>query len=646
MFANIELENVTISIGEVREDEGISGAVKPPYIALRAWDYFLFSRYKPKYVVENIHEHVKTLFSLTVAGTSSYIAIARNRLDYAYQRLGKNARIELGLDIEAPLIRTLIGIRPKKLSDLETVMSYVTKEFAETTASIHSMNEANSLDFESKMFHLGFLSLLAMEVAEIPYMMLSDNKEQTLKWGIGLVDPYKPTIFVVGDVPAVVDIVEYAKKLGNSVEVVAGGCYALDMWRITSGNVKIVCTQSGVVDFIRSGVPDVVVVGECGSVPIDVVRDANCKMISSSSRACLGLPDLTASDEDKILEKLEKGIGAIITDPKKLAKVSVALAVGISAKRKSGMKIDVSDEVYKAKPPFGAFPEHVIRDVGVPIVMGTIPGVVAVVGCSFFDVNELGYVVENLAKRKYLILTTGCTALQLSKYKPSEIESLYDFENIILMGSPTSVAHIAGLALKVGAIFARLTLDGNGLEVLDYLLNRVGAVGLSWSKPNESTVAMAWGVLRAGIPVVVGKNLAVAGRLFLGDVSDARSFEVFDNKTKRRVFAPTPEHLLCLANDSRETLVLISKLVMRPNDGVKSRAIKVNNYIDFYSRFYNELPSDLHLFVRSQEEVPPMRREEILEFLKSKDWKPAEPSTIDPTIIPIISSVLDGETET
>ena len=226
------------------------------------------------------------------------------------------------------------------------------------------------------------------------------------------------------------------------------------------------------------------------------------------------------------------------------------------------------------------------------------------------------------------------------------IESLFVLEIIILMGSSTFVAHIVGLALKVGAIFARLTLDGNGLEVLDYLLNRVGAVGLSWSKPNESTVAMAWGVLRAGIPVVVGKNLAVAGRLFLGDVSDARSFEVFDNKTKRRVFAPTPEHLLCLANDSRETLVLISKLVMRPNDGVKSRAIKVNNYIDFYSRFYNELPSDLHLFVRSQEEVPPMRREEILEFLKSKDWKPAEPSTIDPTIIPIISSVLDGETET
>jgi CO dehydrogenase/acetyl-CoA synthase alpha subunit len=625
LLKNVKLENVEISIGEVVEEddfEPMGPVPKPPYIGLRPWDHFLFKRYKPTYVVENVDEHVKNLFRLTVAGTSNFIAIAKNRLKYAYQRLGRDAEIKLGLDIEAPLTRTLIGIRPKRLADLEVVMDYILNEFTECVASIHSSNEQNHLDFESKMFHLGMLTLLACEVAEIPYMMLTEEIPQTLEWGFGLVDAYKPVVLVVGDFPAVDLLVKFSRQ----VELVAGGCYALDMWKLSGGKIKICCVQSDLVDFIRSGVPDVIIVGENGAIPLDVAKEANCKVLSCSPRVCMGLPDLTSLDEEKIVEEVEKGFGAIVTDFEKISKVAVDLAVGISTRRKSKLELKLPSDVYNAKPPFGAFPEDVIRNVGVPVVMGTIPGVVAVVGCSEFDVKELGFVVENLAKRNYLILTTGCTALQLSKV------GVYNHENVILMGSPTAIAHIAGLALKVGAIFARLPLRGNGLAVLDYLLNRVGAVGLAWSKPDESLVSIAWGVLRSGIPIVVGRNLAVAGRLFLGD---RNKLYVIDNKTKEKVFAPTPEHLLCLANDEGEALILISKLTMRPNDGNKCRNIKVGHYIELHKRFKGTLPDDLKDFIRCEEEIPPMRKTEILEFLKARGWKETR-SNIDPTVIPII----------
>jgi CO dehydrogenase/acetyl-CoA synthase alpha subunit len=105
LLKNVKLENVDISIGEVVEEddfEPMGPVPKPPYIGLRPWDYFLFKRYKPTYVVENVDEHVKNLFRLTVAGTSNLIVIAKNRLKYAYQRLGKDADIKLSLDIEAP----------------------------------------------------------------------------------------------------------------------------------------------------------------------------------------------------------------------------------------------------------------------------------------------------------------------------------------------------------------------------------------------------------------------------------------------------------------------------------------------------------------------------------------------------------------
>ncbi|WP_457549114.1 hypothetical protein [Archaeoglobus sp.] len=634
----LDFDNVEINVGEIvvgdeklenifkvekdrKEERKKVGLAEPPYHILRDWDRFLFDRYKPFYVVDDVNSHVRNLFNLTVAGTSSLIAIAENRLKFAIENLG-DAEIKLGLDIEAPLTRTLMGFKPEKLSDLRDVVDYIRREFTECVASIHSKNELDALDFESKMFHLGMLSLLACEVAEIPYLMISKDSPSEFEWGFGVVDAYKPVVLVVGDFPAVDMLVDLSK----SIEVVAGGCYALDMWRLSGGKVKVCCVQSDLEEFIKSGAPDVILVGENGAVPLDLAKEMNCKVISCSARVCMGLPNLTAVGEDETVEKLENGFGALITDYEKACRVAVNLAVAISTKRKRKMEIDLPKETWKAKAPFGAFPEDVIRNVGVPVVMGTIPGVVAVVGCSEFNVKELGYVVGELAKRNYLILTTGCTALQLSK------SGIYENENVILMGSPTAIAHIAGLALKVGAIFARLPLEGNGLEVLDYLLCRVGAVGLAWSKPDETTVALAWGVLRSGIPIVVGKNLAVAGRLFLGE---KEKLYVVDKKSNERVFAPTPEHLLCLANDEGEALILVSKLVMRPNDGNKCRNIKVGHYIELHEKFKGSLPEDLPNLIRNAEEIPPMRKDEILRVLSKCNWRELK-GNIDPSVLPLI----------
>ncbi len=650
---NVEAKDLKIVIGDVvyeEEWEPMGPAPCPPYIALRPWDYFLFKRYTPTYVVKDRDAHVKTLFNMTIAGTSHYIAVARMRLDYAYSKLGEDAEIKLGLDIEAPLTRTIIGVKPVVLRDLEKTLEYVTREFSEIIASAHSNNESYYLDYESKMFHLGLLSLLAMEVAELPYMLLASKKgvPEKLEWGPGTIDETKPFVFVIGDTPFVVDIVESleSKNMANVIEVGLGGCYALDLWRITGGKAKIVALQSEIKDIIESGVVDVIVVGENGAIPniLDLAKKTGTKVLITTPRSCLGLPDLTSKNADEITEFLSRDdvVGALITDPKKLAEVAISLSMKLSAKRELKKKAKIPKNIWKAKPPLGAFPEEVVRSVGVPVVMGTMPGVVAVVGCSFYPkgVEELGIIVEKLARRNYLILTTECTALALSRYITSETnESLYEAfpDNIIIMGSPTSVAHIAGLAVKIPAIFAKIPLRGNGPVILDYLLNRVPAVGLAWSTPNEATAAMAWGVLRAGVPVVVGPALAVAGRLFLGNPSDKERYMVFDNRTKKKVFAgPIPEHLLYLAKDPGEALIMISKLVIRLNDGNQCRSIKVSHYIDFYEEIHKTLPPDLDLYIRCEADIPLTRRKQVQEYLEKKGWEPMEPSLIDPTILPIL----------
>ncbi len=648
-----EAQNVMLRIGEIvgeeEEWEPMGPAPKPPYIALRIWDHFLFKRYTPTYVVKDRDAHVRTLFNMTVAGTAHYIAVARQRLDYAYSRLGEDFEVKLGLDIEAPLTRLIIGVKPRVLRDLEETMSYVNKEFSETVASIHSNSEQHYLDYESKMFHLGLLSLLAMEVAELSYMCLCAGKKtpEYIEWGAGVVDASKPLILVLGDAPAALDVAEEIEKRNMSgiVELAAAGCYAIDMWRITCGKAKIIGTQPDVESIINSGAPDVIIVGEYGAVNgiVEKASSKGAKLLVYSPRACLGLPNLTLLETKDIVDKLlnTSAPGAIITDSKKLAEVAVLLAVSLASKRECKRSAKLGNEVYKAKAPLGAFPEEVVRSVGVPVVMGTMPGVVAAVGCSFYPkgVGELGEIIENLASRNYLILTTECTALALSTYKTREGECLYDAypDNIIVMGSPTAVAHIAGLALKVPAIFAKMPLRGNGPALLDYLLNRVGAVGLAWSTPNEATAAMAWGVLRAGVPVIVGPALAVAGRLFLGDPRDKSRYVVYDNKSKQKVFAgPIPEHLLALAKDPGEALILVSKHVIRLNDGNQCRSIKIGHYIDFYEKVHGELPPDLDLYIRSEADIPLTRKTQVLEYLKKKGWKPMEPVLIDPTVLPIL----------
>jgi CO dehydrogenase/acetyl-CoA synthase alpha subunit len=61
--------------------------------------------------------------------------------------------------------------------------------------------------------------------------------------------------------------------------------------------------------------------------------------------------------------------------------------------------------------------------------------------------------------------------------------------------------------------------------------------------------------------------------------------------------------------------------------------------VEFYERVHNELPPDLHLFIRTPEEIPPMRKDEILNYLETKDWKPMDTSAINPTILPMLLNV-------
>jgi acetyl-CoA decarbonylase/synthase complex subunit alpha len=299
-------------------------------------------------------------------------------------------------------------------------------------------------------------------------------------------------------------------------------------------------------------------------------------------------------------------------------------------------------EKFKMRVGRGAIQDVEIRKVGGPIVLGEIPGVVAIVGCANYPHGgkEVAEIAEEFAKRRFIVVASGCAAMSIAMVKDEEGKTLYEkysgaFEagGILNVGSCVSNPHIAGAAIKIASIFAKRNLRGNYEEIADYILNRVGAVGVAWGAMSQKAASIASGFWRLGIPVIVGPHGTKYRRMLLGRADHEEDWYVCDARTGEKVYVgPSPEHLFCAVETKEEAMVMIAKLCMRPNDTSRGRAIKLTHYIDLHKRLFGTMPEDIPLFVRSVADVPVTMKDEIMKILHDKKWK--ETVIPDPTLLP------------
>ena len=290
----------------------------------------------------------------------------------------------------------------------------------------------------------------------------------------------------------------------------------------------------------------------------------------------------------------------------------------------------------------GAVQDVEIRNVGSPIVLGEIPGILAVVGCANYphggkDVYDI---CREFALRRFIVVTSGCSAMSAGSYKNEEGKTLYEefpgsFEagGVLNVGSCVANSHIAGAAIKVANIFAKRSLRGNYEEIADYIHNRIGAVGLAWGAYSQKAASIAAGFWRLGVPVLVGPHGTKYRRMLLGREDKLENWEVYDARTGDKVnVGPAPEHLFQTVETPQEAMVAIAKLCIRPNDTWKGRSIKLSHYIDLHKRHYGIMPPDIHRFVRTMADVPMTMKDEIIKILEAKSWK--ETVIPDPTLLP------------
>ncbi len=375
--------------------------------------------------------------------------------------------------------------------------------------------------------------------------------------------------------------------------------------------------------------------------PDEIKRHAErCLECGDCERVCPNdLPIVKAlrkareGDLEDLAELFHRCVGCARCESECPAKIPVMRII------EDAWRLNAREERYRVRTGRGPIKDVEIRQVGGPIVMGDIPGVVAFVACPNYpdDIREVGRMVEELLERNYIVVTSGCTAMCLGYYTDEEGKTLYErYEDrfdagcLVNTGSCVSNAHILGACIKIAAIFAKKPLKGNFKEIADYILNRIGACGVLWGAMSQKALAISTGFTRWGIPIVYGPAGLNYQTLYIGDLDG--DWTVYDARTGEEREEHCPIHLKYAAEDWREALVQAVKLCIRPNDTPQGRQTKLQNYVELYREFYGELPPDLPLYVRDENDVPLTLRDEILEYLKEIGWKPRKPIS-EPTLL-------------
>jgi acetyl-CoA decarbonylase/synthase complex subunit alpha len=752
-----ELKEITKKLEEIHHKikaeipwEPIGHTPMPEIPDLRSWDMKLLQTYKPFYApfcdlccfctygkcdltedrrgacgIDIGTQQARFVLLACLMGCSAHASHAGHILDVLIEKHGPDKKINLGtyVELEAPNIRTVLGLKPETLGDLKIAIEYVYKEIAHLLDSTHMGQEGSCLDYESKSLHAGMLDHVGMEVADIAQIVgfnypTSVANTPLVDLGWNSVDKTKPVILFVGHNPATSTVViDYLREnnLYDKVEVCGVCCTAIETSRY-SDRAKVIGPFSRQLFFIRSGIADVIMTDEqCirTDMPIEATK-AGSSLIAALDKAMYGLEDATEMNTDEIVKKMveEKKHFAIL-DPKKAAEVATKVAMAIAPQRKKGwiteqeatelakkcslcgmceqvcpnlfdigrginevakgnydvikeifnlcvgcgkceeecprdipifkiMQVGASKETWKMRAGRGPVMDTEIRNVGAPITLGTIPGVVAFVGCSNFpDIRDLAEMVDEFARRKYIVVLTGCSAMVAGMWKDADGKTVYekyppDFDagGVVNIGSCVANAHISGAAIKIANIFAALPLRANYEVMADYVLNRVGAVGIAWGAYSQKAASIATGFNRLGVPVILGPHSSKYRRLYLSrkeedewKVMDARKRQIVETNE------PSPEHLAYVCETKEKAMVMIPKLCIRKNDTPQGRGIKLNHYISLYKKYMGGgLPEDLPLYVRRDADIPLVYKKEVKAYLTQIGWKPKEPVGL-PTLI-------------
>ena len=184
------------------------------------------------------------------------------------------------------------------------------------------------------------------------------------------------------------------------------------------------------------------------------------------------------------------------------------------------------------EPCYGHLADAVIRELGVPLVTGDIPGVAVILGKAP-TTEEAVALVKSYQAQGILVTLVGDIIDQLAE---AGMKTGANLRVIPLGKDVTAVIHVVSVALRAALIFGNIT-PGDAGNLMKYTMERVPAFVNAFAPLNDVIVACGAGAIALGFPVITNQEgVAEVPKSLICqlDVSkfNARSLEARDIKIK------------------------------------------------------------------------------------------------------------------
>jgi acetyl-CoA decarbonylase/synthase complex subunit alpha len=292
----------------------------------------------------------------------------------------------------------------------------------------------------------------------------------------------------------------------------------------------------------------------------------------------------------------------------------------VAAERKQA-----AEDKFVMRPGRGAISITELLQSAFAVGWGSIPAMVTIFGCGDAHKEEIAWLADELLVGGCMVFVAGCAGAEVAR-SFSEMKKKHLFEqypatcaarNLVNCGSCSAISQAVPMYLMLRPS-GGIPLYGN-IPPLGDSISLGGAQSvIIWGALPDRMYAAAAAWARLGSTVIVGPASSLEwNRYLVGNRFDRSRWWVHHGETaKRREVEPVPEHLIVPVETVEEALTMLARSVLTVRDYRESRATHLEVMIDYYQRFYDELPEDWHLAVRSDFELPPRHRRRMVKLLE------------------------------
>ena len=158
-----------------------------------------------------------------------------------------------------------------------------------------------------------------------------------------------------------------------------------------------------------------------------------------------------------------------------------------------------------SEPCYGHLADSVIRELGVPLVTGDIPGVAVILG-SAPTAQEGVDLIKSYQKQGILVTLVGGIIDQAQELG---LKMGYNLRIVPLGKDVTSVIHVVSVAIRAALIFGNVT-PGDAGALLTYTKDRVPAFVNAFKPVDDVILAAGAGAIKLGFPVISNETENIA----------------------------------------------------------------------------------------------------------------------------------------